>query len=67
MQKKSDADIERMLRGEDPKKKEMEDFQKIREYIRVNPGSNADDIALGTGIDERTIVRFIAQGKLLRR
>jgi uncharacterized Zn finger protein (UPF0148 family) len=47
--------------------KEVMVFQKVRDYIRDNPGSNAEQIALGTKIDERTIVRFINQGKLFRK
>ncbi|MCJ8345410.1 hypothetical protein MJH12_07710 [bacterium] len=64
---KSDKDIEKLLRGETPGAQELENFQKIREFLRGNPGSAVDEIALGTGIDERIIIRLINSGKLLRR
>ncbi|MCO4782517.1 MAG: hypothetical protein KC646_09335 [Candidatus Cloacimonetes bacterium] len=64
---KNDKDIEKMLRGEVPGQEELENFQKIRDFLRNNPGSAVDEIALGTGIDERIIIRLINSGKLLRR
>ncbi|PCJ19136.1 MAG: hypothetical protein COB02_08790 [Candidatus Cloacimonadota bacterium] len=64
---KSDQDIERLLRGETPGAVELENFQKIRDFLRSNPGSAVDEIALGTGVDERIILRLINSGKLLKR
>lgn len=68
MSRKSDEEIERMLRGESTRQEvEQEQFQKIREHIRNNPGATADEIADATGIDERVIFRFISSGKLVKR
>ena len=63
-----DDELERRLRGETSKaEEEVEHFQKIRNYIRDNPGANAEEIAMATGIDERVIFKFIAQGKLVKK
>ena len=65
---KSDDEIERMLRGDISKSQEEQElFHKIREYIRNNPGSSADDIAAATGIDTGVIFRFIREGKLFTK
>jgi hypothetical protein len=64
---KNDQDIEKLLRGEVPGRDELESFQKVRDFLRNNPGSAVDEIALGTGIDERIIIRLINSGKLVRR
>jgi|GEM_PF-1515056 len=65
---KSDDEIERILRGDVSKSQEEQElFQKIREHIRNNPGSSADDIAAATGIDIGVIFRFIREGKLFKK
>ncbi len=49
------------------KEEEIAVFHRVREYIRAHPGATVDDIAIATGIDERAILRFINQGRLLKR
>lgn len=51
----------------DCKRKEVETFQKVRDYLRNNPSAKVDDIADATGIDETIILRFINQGRILKR
>lgn len=64
----SDDELERRLRGDQPKsEQELEIFQKIREYIRSHPGANAAQISNATGIDQTEIFRLISQGKLLKK
>jgi uncharacterized Zn finger protein (UPF0148 family) len=46
------------------REKEVEMFQKVRDYIREHPAAKVDEIAEGTEVDERVILRFINQGRL---
>ena len=65
--KKSDKDIERQLRGEDERTPNLELFQKVREFIRAHPGSTAEDIAVALGVEERVILKFLKEGRLVKR
>lgn len=49
------------------KEKEIEMFQVVRAYIRDHPSAKLDEIAEATGIDERVILRFIKQGRVLTK
>ena len=43
---------------------EIEVFRRVRDYVYDHPGCNAKEIARGTGINERVLLRFIRQGRL---
>lgn len=40
------------------------DFLKVREYIYNNPSANVSSIAKETGVDEKTILEFLRDGRL---
>jgi hypothetical protein len=44
--------------------KVKEDFEKIKEFLKYNPGSSASDVATATGISINTITRFLKDGML---
>ncbi len=65
--RRSDKDIERILRGDEENHRNLELFQQVRDYIRSHPGCNAEDIAVALGVDEGVIMKFIREGRLVRR
>ena len=44
--------------------KEQVDFQKVKDYLEENPGATLMEVSLNTGIDLRTINRFLREGRL---
>ena len=44
-------------------KKDEEDFQKARKYLRDNPDKNIAELARETEVEERKIVRWVREGK----
>jgi flagellar operon protein (TIGR03826 family) len=45
-------------------RKEDEDFQTVKEYLRANPGATPIIVSEDTGVDIKTIDRFIRMGLL---
>lgn len=43
---------------------EEEDFHKVRDYIADNPNSSSVDISMATGVELKTIIRFLREGRL---
>ncbi|HOP75594.1 MAG TPA: MerR family transcriptional regulator [Bacillota bacterium] len=41
-----------------------EDFRKVREYIIAHPNSTSIDISKATGVELKTITRFLREGRL---
>lgn len=41
-----------------------EDFHKVREYIIAHPNSTSIDISQATGVELKTIARFLKEGRL---
>jgi len=62
-----DRDIEKQLRGVIESDEELLQFQQIREYIRSHPGSTVEDVAYALEIEERVILRYLREGRLLKR
>ena len=44
--------------------KEEEDFQKIRDYMRENPGVSTLELSQETGVGASVITRFLREGRL---
>ncbi|MCQ6277148.1 hypothetical protein JMM81_19935 [Bacillus sp. V3B] len=44
--------------------KERSDYEKVRDYIRKNPNSNAMNVAQGTGVDISKIMNYIKEKAL---
>lgn len=45
-------------------KKMDEDFAKVRKYIYENPNARAEEISEETGVDTKTIMQFLREGRL---
>lgn len=46
------------------RRKEEEDFKKVKDYIYENPGANISEVSEETGIETRKIIEFLRQGRL---
>jgi flagellar operon protein (TIGR03826 family) len=44
--------------------KEDEDFMLVKEYLKTHPGSTTIELSENTGVDVKTIIRFIRSGLL---
>lgn len=40
------------------------DFQKVKEYLNENPGSNISNVVEGTGVDTKKVIEFLKEGRL---
>jgi hypothetical protein len=49
------------------KEREIQMFQKVRDYLREHPTATVEEIAEGTEVDSRIIMRFINQGRLRKK
>lgn len=43
---------------------EQEDFEKVRDFLFVNPNSSTIEVSQGTGVDVKIISRFLKEGRL---
>lgn len=40
-------------------------FQEIESYLRQNPGATVSEVSQGTGVDEKKIIFFLRNGRLI--
>lgn len=46
------------------RRKDEEDFKKVKEYIDENPGVNISEVSEETGVDTKKIISFLREGRL---
>lgn len=44
-----------------------DDYRRVRDWLRGNPGASVVDVSVATGVTERRISLFIREGRLTRR
>lgn len=48
----------------DCRRKDEEDFQKVKKYLEENPGANVMEVTEETGVDSRKVIEFLKEGRL---
>lgn len=46
------------------KKEEEEIFEKVREYVKDNPGSNINKISQETEVSQKKILKYVREGRI---
>ena len=46
------------------RREEEEEFKKVKEYLRENPGANVVEVSEETGVEAKRIIEFLKQGRL---
>ncbi|NLW22201.1 MAG: MerR family transcriptional regulator [Tissierellia bacterium] len=46
------------------RREEEEEFKKVKEYLRENPGANVAEVSEETGVEAKRIIEFLKQGRL---
>ncbi len=47
------------------RRKEEEDFEKVKEFLRDNPNSGINTVSQETGVEKKTIIEFIKNDRLI--